>query len=55
MNVWWDEQSFVLHSEFRHGQVPAGFEQLRVLTEALEALPADVEKVHMPWDTAGYQ
>ena len=29
-NVWWAEQELVLHTEFRDGNVPAGYEQLRV-------------------------
>ncbi len=35
INTYWDEQGIVLHSEFRDGNVPAGYEQLRVLKEAL--------------------
>jgi len=38
-NVWWAEQGVVLHTEFRDGNVPAGYEQLRVFQEALEMLP----------------
>ena len=55
LNVWWAEQQFVVHSEFRDGNVPAGFEQLRVLKESLASLPEGVEKVSMRSDTAGYQ
>lgn len=55
LNVWWAEQQFLVHSEFRDGNVPAGFEQLRVLKESLELLPEGVEKVSMRSDTAGYQ
>jgi len=54
-NVWWAEAKALVHSEFRDGNVPAGHEQLRMLTESLEALPAGVEKVRMRSDTAGYQ
>jgi len=35
LNTWWAEQGIVLHTEFRDGNVPAGFEQLRVLKQAL--------------------
>jgi hypothetical protein len=42
--VYWAEQDIVLHSEFRDGNVPAGFEQLRVLKEALKYLPDGVER-----------
>jgi hypothetical protein len=44
-NVWWAEQRVVLHSEFRDGNVPAGYEQLRVFKEALDMLPEGVTKV----------
>ena len=44
-----------MHSEFRDGNVPAGYEQLRVLEEALGRLPPGVEKVLLRSDTAGYQ
>jgi hypothetical protein len=54
-NVWWAEQGVVLHTEFRDGNVPAGYEQLRVLQEALEMLPEGVTKVYLRSDTAGYQ
>jgi hypothetical protein len=45
----------MLHTEFRDGNVPEGYEQLRVLKEALEMLPEDVKKVYLRSDTAGYQ
>jgi hypothetical protein len=54
-NVWWAEQRVVLHSEFRDGNVPAGYEQLRVFKEALEMLPEGVTKVYLRSDTAGYE
>ncbi len=31
LNTWWAEQEMVLHTEFRDGNVPAGYEQLRVI------------------------
>lgn len=55
LNVWWAEQQVVVHSEFRDGNVPAGFEQLRVLKQSLESLPEGVETVSMRSDSAGYQ
>lgn len=55
LNVYWAEQEALVHSEFRDGNVPAGHEQLRVLQEALEHLPAGVERVRLRSDTAGYQ
>jgi hypothetical protein len=54
-NLWWAEQELVLHTEFRDGNVPAGYEQLRVFTEALAMLPEGVTKVYHRSDTAGYQ
>lgn len=55
LNVWWAEQQVVVHSEFRDGNVPAGFEQLRVLKQSLDSVPEGVEKVLMRSDSAGYQ
>ncbi len=55
LNTWWAEQGLVVHTEFRDGNVPAGYEQLRVLQEALNCLPSGVEKVMLRSDTAGYQ
>ena len=55
LNTWWAEQATVLHTEFRDGNVPAGYEQLRVLQEALSLLPEGVETVCLRSDTAGYQ
>jgi hypothetical protein len=54
-NVWWAEQELVLHSEFRDGNVPAGYEQLRAFKCALEMLPEGVTTVRLRSDTAGYQ
>jgi hypothetical protein len=45
----------MLYSEFRDGNVPAGYEQLRVLRDSLRHLPATVTKVSLRSDTAGYQ
>jgi hypothetical protein len=55
INTWWAEQGLVVHTEFRDGNVPAGFEQKRVLEEALKSVPRGVTKVRMRSDTAGYQ
>jgi hypothetical protein len=54
-NVFWFEQELIVHSEFRDGNVPAGHQQLRLLQEALEQLPENVETVAIRSDTAGYQ
>jgi hypothetical protein len=55
LNTWWSEQELVLHTEFRDGNVPAGYNQLRVFKEALGCLPEGVNKVRVRSDTAGYQ
>lgn len=55
LNCWWAEQGAMLYSEFRDGNVPAGHEQLRVLKDCLPHLPANVTKVSLRSDTAGYQ
>jgi hypothetical protein len=54
LNTYWAEHDLMLHSEFRDGNVPAGFEQLRVLQDALALLPNDVETVSLRSDSAGY-
>jgi len=55
LNTWWSEQGLVLHTEFRDGNVPAGYDQLRVFKESLSCLPGGVKEVILRSDTAGYQ
>jgi hypothetical protein len=55
INTYWYERGLILHTEFRDGNVPAGYEQKRVLQEALGYLPLWVKKVRLRSDTAGYQ
>jgi hypothetical protein len=55
LNVWWAEQGQILYTEFRDGNVPAGFEILRVLQAALDLLPEGVKKVRVRSDTAAYE
>ena len=55
LTVYWFEQGVVPHSEFRDGNVPAGYQQLRVLQEALAMLPLGVRQVRLRSDTAGYE
>jgi hypothetical protein len=55
LNTWWSEQGVVLHTEFRDGNVPAGYDQLRVFKEALSCLPDGVKTVRLRSDAAGYQ
>lgn len=55
LNTWWAEQLVIVHTEFRDGNVAAGYEQLRVFIEALACLPEGVDNVRLRSDTAGYQ
>jgi hypothetical protein len=55
LNTYWAEHGLILHSEFRDGNVPAGFEQLRVFQDALAMLPESVETVSLRSDSAAYQ
>ena len=55
LNARWCEQDCMVYTEFRDGNVPAGFEQKRVFSETLSCLPCGVEKVYLRSDTAGYQ
>ncbi len=55
LNTYWAESGLLLHSEFRDRNVPAGYEQVRVLQEALKYLPSGIEKVYVRSDTAGYE
>ena len=55
LTAYWHEADLVVHSEFRDGNVNAGYEQLRVLKDSLQHLPSGVSKVMMRSDSAGYQ
>jgi hypothetical protein len=55
LNTWWAEHEVIVASEFRDGNVPAGHRQLAALKVALAGLPADVARVCLRSDTAGYQ
>ncbi|MFH1141788.1 MAG: IS1380 family transposase [Chloroflexota bacterium] len=55
LTTYWVEQDLVVHSEFRDGNVPASFDDLRVLEESLAMLPEGLEKVYFRGDTAAYQ
>jgi hypothetical protein len=56
LTCWWAEQGVVLHSEFRDGNVPAGYQQLRVLKDCLAAaVTTGITKVYLRSDSAGYQ
>jgi hypothetical protein len=48
LNCWWAEHGVVLHSEFRDGNVPAGYQQLRVLKDGLATAAATgITKVYL--------
>ena len=55
LNVWWAEKQVVLLTEFRDGNVPAGYQNLRIMKEAFDHLPGGVKRVRLRSDTAGYQ
>jgi hypothetical protein len=53
--VWWAEQEAVLHSQFRDGNVPAGWGVIEVMQQSLAMLPPGVQQVFTRQDTAAYQ
>lgn len=55
LNVFWAEQQVVLYSEFRDGNVPAGYQLRRVVAESLPQLPPGVETLYLRSDTAAYE
>jgi len=55
MTTYWVEQDMVAHSEFRDGNVPANYQNLRALKETLDVLPEGVVKVYFRGDTAANQ
>jgi hypothetical protein len=54
LNIYWAEQGLMLLSEFRDGNVPAGYDLLRPFKRALGLVPAGVNKIYLRSDTAGY-
>ncbi len=55
LSIRWAEQDVVVISELRDGNVPAGYENLRVFQQALALLPVGVVKVYLRSDSAAYQ
>lgn len=55
VNVWWAEQRVLLHTQFRDGNVPAGYELRPVLERALSCLPESDKPIFFRSDTAGYR
>jgi len=54
-NVYWAEQDLTVYSELRDGNVPAFFDLLRPIKEAISILPEGVTTVMVRQDTAGYR
>jgi hypothetical protein len=56
VNVWWDEQQVMLHTQFRDGNVPAGYALKPVLEEAVSCLPAGAgaQGMFLRSDSAAY-
>jgi hypothetical protein len=54
LNFFWHELGAVVYSEFRDGNVPAGYQLLPALQRALEQLPEGVKRVRVRSDSAGY-
>jgi len=55
LTIRWAEQDLVVISEFRDGNVPASYGNLRQFQQALAVLPEGVVKVYYRGDTAAYQ
>ena len=55
LSVRWAEMALAVCSEFRDGNVPAAYQNLRVLQESLAILPKGVVKIYFKSDTAAYQ
>jgi hypothetical protein len=55
LSLRWAENDLVPYSEFRDGNVPAGYHNLEALQKTLEALPEGVKKVYLRSDSAAYQ
>jgi hypothetical protein len=56
LNIWWDEQRVMLYTEFRDGNVPAGYSLRPALDKALSYLPESVrgKQIFLRSDTAAY-
>ena len=53
--VVWAEQDVILHDEFRDGHVPAGCGNVRVLQQAVAALPQGLTQLRVRADSALYE
>ena len=54
-NTWLAERGLVIHTEFWDGNVGAGHEQTRILSEVLSLLPEGIREVYLRSDTGGCQ
>jgi len=54
VNAYWAEQDLILADEFRDGNVPAQVDLLRVLKEAIAALPLTIRLIRVRSDSAAY-
>jgi hypothetical protein len=54
VNAYWAEQDLILVDEFRDGNVPAQADLLRVLKEAIAALPPTIRLIRVRSDSAAY-
>jgi len=54
VNAYWAAQDLILVDQFRDGNVPAQVDLLRVLKEAMAALPATIRLVRVRSDSAAY-
>jgi len=55
ITAYWAQTGLAVVSEFRDGNVGAGYQMLRIVKESLAALPDGVERVRVRMDSAGYQ
>jgi hypothetical protein len=53
--VLWAEQDVIIADEFRDGNVPAGMGNLRIIQNAVAALPGKLEEIRLRGDSALYE
>jgi hypothetical protein len=53
--VLWAEQDLIVHDEFRDGNVPAGCGNVRILKQAVAALPQGLTQILVRGDSALYE
>jgi hypothetical protein len=54
VTAYWAEEDLIVADEFRDGNVPAGMDLLRVLQDAIAALPPTIRLVGVRSDSAAY-